>query len=118
MQFPQSSSIGDPSKARLREFSHRDQADASGSVSSIPESFEKLRLELNDQTFRGSLGKFLVDDPSKLDRLALANLGENEHARSHLASLTSARSCLYGSLDLGVKRLFSKKSGIASRFKT
>ena len=59
-----------------------------------------------------------MDDPSKLDRLALANLRENKHARNNLSSLHAARSCLYGSRGLGDKKWFSDKPGIASRLKT
>ena len=59
-----------------------------------------------------------MDDPSKLDRLALANLRENKHARNNLASLHAARSCLYGCRGLGDKKLFTDKPGIASRLKT
>ena len=61
---------------------------------------------------------FAVDDPSKLDRLALANLRENKNARNNLSSLHAARSCLYGSRGLGDKKWFSDKPGIASRLKT
>ena len=59
-----------------------------------------------------------MDDPAKLDRLALANLRENKQARNNLTSLHSARSCLYGSRGLGDKKWFSDKAGIASRLKT
>ena len=59
-----------------------------------------------------------MDDPSKLDRLALANLRENKPSRNNLASLHAARSCLYGSRGLGDKKWFSDKPGIASRLKT
>ena len=59
-----------------------------------------------------------MDDPAKLDRLALANLRENKQARNNLTSLHSARSCLYGSRGFGDKKWFSDKAGIASRLKT
>ena len=87
-------------------------------MSSVPESFEQLRSDLSNYNFLATLGKFAVDDPSKLDRLALANLRENKRARNSLASLHAARSCLYGSRGLGNKKWFSDKPGIASRLKT
>ena len=64
------------------------------------------------------MGKFAVDDPAKLDRLALANLRENKRARSNLASLHAARSCLFGCRGLGEKKWFNDKPGIATRLKT
>ena len=57
----------------------------------------------------------MVDDLSKLDRRALFNFEENKHARNTLASLNAAGSCLYGGRCLGDKKLFSDKSGFASR---
>ena len=59
-----------------------------------------------------------MDDPTKLNKLALANLRENPHARNNLSSLHSARSCLYGIRELGDKKIFADKPGIASRLKT
>ena len=59
-----------------------------------------------------------MDDPSKLDGLALANLRENKRSRNNLSSLHAARSCLYGSRGLGDKKWFADKPGIASRLKT
>ena len=64
------------------------------------------------------MGKFAVDDPAKLDRLALANLRENKRARSNLASLHAARSCLFGCRGFGEKKWFNDKPGIATRLKT
>ena len=58
-----------------------------------------------------------MDDPYKLNRLALANLRECKHARNNLTSLHAARSCLYGFRSLGDKKWFSDKPGIASRLK-
>lgn len=87
-------------------------------MSSIPESFEQLRSDLSNYNFLATLGKFAVDDPSKLDRLALANLRENKRARNNLASLHAARSCLYGSRGIGNKKWFADKPGIASRLKS
>ena len=57
-----------------------------------------------------------MDDPSKLDRLALANL--HKRASYNIASLHTARYCLYGSWGLGDKKSFTDKHGIASRPKT
>ena len=117
-QFPYPSLINDPVTARIRQYSLEDQADASGLWSSIPESFEQLRSDLTNHNFLATLGNYAVDDPSKLDRLALANLRENKPSRNNLASLHAARSCLYGSRGLGDKKWFSDKPGIASRLKT
>ena len=64
------------------------------------------------------MGKFAVDDPAKLDRLALANLRENKRARSDLTALHAARSCLFGCRGLGEKKWFNDKPGIATRLKT
>ena len=64
------------------------------------------------------MGKFAVDDPAKLDRLALANLRENKRARSDLTALRAALSCLFGCRGLGEKKWFNDKPGIATRLKT
>ena len=117
-QFAYPSRINDPVTARIRQYSLEHQADASGPWSSIPESFEQLRSDLNNHKFLTTLGKYAVDDPSKLDRLALANLRENKRARNNLASLHAARSCLYGARGLGDKKWFTDKPGIATRLKT
>ena len=87
-QFPYPSLINDPVTARIRQYSLEDQADASGLWSSIPESFEQLRSDLTNHNFLATLGNYAVDDPSKLDRLALANLRENK------PSLLLFRCCL------------------------
>ena len=73
---------------------------------------------MTNHNFLTALGKYAVDDPSKLDRLALANLRENKTARNNLTSLHAARSCLYGSRGLGDKKWFADKPGIATRLKT
>ena len=117
-QFPYPSRIDSPVTARIRQYSLEDQDDASGPWSSIPESFEQPRSDLNNHNFLLTLGNYAVDDPSKLDWLALANLRENKRARTNLASLHAARSCLYGSRGLGDKKWFADKPGIASRLKT
>ena len=118
VQFPYPTRIDSPITARIRQYSLEDQADASGPWSSIPESFAQLRSDLNSHNFLATLGKYAVDDPSKLDRFALANLRENKHARNSLSSLHAARSCLYGSRGLGDKKWFTDKPGVASRLKT
>ena len=73
---------------------------------------------MTNQHFLSAMGKYAVDDPAKLDRLALANLRENKQARNNLASLQAARSCLYGSRGLGDKKWFVDKPGVAARLKT
>ena len=110
--------IDNPFTSRLRQYSLEEKADISGFWSRVPESFAQLKSDLNNHNFLTALGNFAVDDPSKLDRLALANLRENKHARNNLTSLHAARSCLYGSRGLGDKKWFSDKAGIASRLKT
>ena len=116
--FSYPSQINSPVTARIRQYGLQDQADASGLWSAIPESFEQLRADLNNHNFLATLGNYAVDDPSKLDRLALANLRQNKRARNNLASLHAARSCLYGSRGLGKKKWFADTPGIASRLKT
>ena len=59
-----------------------------------------------------------MDDPSKLDRLALANLREKKPSRNNLASLHAARSGSYGSRGRGDKKWFSDRPAIALRLKT
>ena len=118
VQFAYPTRIDSPITARIRQYSLQDQADASGPWSAIPESFAQLRSDLNSHNFLATLGKYAVDDPSKLDRLALANLRENKLARNNLSSLHAARSCLYGSRGLGDKKWFADKPGIALRLKT
>ena len=118
VQFHYPTRIDNPITAHIRQYSLEDQADASGLWSSIPESFAQLRSDLNSHNFLATLGKYAVDDPSKLDPLALANLRENKRARNNLSSLHAARSCLYGSRGLGDKKWFADKPGVASRLKT
>ena len=64
------------------------------------------------------MGKFAVDDPARLDRLSLANLRENKRARNSLAALHAARTCLYGARQLGNRKWYADKPGIASRLKS
>ena len=106
------------STAHIRHAGLEAQADISGRPLSIAESFIQLRNDITHTNFISALGKYAVDDPAKLHKLALANLRENPHARNNLASLHSARTCLYGSRELGDKKLFTDKPGIASRLKT
>ena len=47
-----------------------------------------------DDNLLSALGRFAVDDPARLDRLALANLQENKRVRNNLSALHSAqRAC-------------------------
>ena len=64
------------------------------------------------------MGKFAVDDPARLDRLSLANLRENKRARNNLAALHAARTCLFGARQLGDRKWYTDKPGIALRLKT
>ena len=48
----------------------------------------------------------------------MANLRENKHSRNDLSALHAARSCLFGSRQLGDRKWFSDKPGIARRLKT
>ena len=64
------------------------------------------------------MGKYAVDDPARLDRLSLANLRENKRARNNLAALHAARTCLYGARQLGDRKWYADKPGIASRLKS
>ena len=82
------------------------------------QTFAELQNDLTNDTFISALGKYSVDDPAKIDLLALANLSENRHARNDLSALHAARSCLYGSRQLGDRKWFSDKPGIARRLKT
>ena len=117
-EFVWPTSVHNSSTARLRQHSLEACADTSGGQFSVPESFAQLKSDFSNQQFLTALGKFAVDDPAKLDRLALANLRENKRARSNLASLHAARSCLFGSRGLGEKKWFNDKPGIATRLKT
>ena len=111
-------SVNAPSTARLRQHSLEARADISGGQFTVPESFAQLKSDLSNQQFLAAMGKFAVDDPAKLDRLALANLRENKRARSDLTALHAARSCLFGCRGLGEKKWFNDKPGIATRLKT
>ena len=82
------------------------------------QTFAELRNNMTNGNFISALGKYSLDDPAKIDRLALANLRENKHARNDLSALHAARSCLYGSRQLGDRKWFSDKAGIARRLKT
>ena len=64
------------------------------------------------------MGKFAVDDPARLDRLSLANLRENKRARNNLAALHAARTCLFGARQLGDRKWYADKPGVASRLKS
>ena len=90
----------------------------SGRNLSVPESFAQLRNDLTNDNFLSALGKFAVDDPARIDRLALANLRENKRARNNLAALHAARTCLFGTRQLGDRKWYSDKPGIASRLKS
>ena len=85
---------------------------------SVPETFAQLRNDLTNANFISALGKFAVDDPARLDRLALANLRENRHARRSLSALHAARTCLFGARQLGDRKWYADKPGIAARLKT
>ena len=98
--------INDPFTSRLRWYSLKEKADISGFWSRVPETFAQFKSDLTNHNFLTALGKYAVDDPSKLDRLALANLRENKTARNNLTSLHAARSCLYGSRGLGDKNWY------------
>ena len=111
-------SVHNPSTAHLRQHSLEARADTSGGHFSVPESFAQLKSDISNQQFLTAMGKFAVDDPAKLDRLALANLRENKRARKNLTSLHAARSCLFGCRGLGEKKWFNDKPGIATRLKT
>ena len=89
---------------------------ASGHNLSVTESF--LRYDLTNDKFLSALGKFAVDDPARLDRLSLANLRENKRARNNVAALHAARTCLFGARQLGNRKWYADRQGIASRLKT
>ena len=110
--------IKSPETARLRRVSLEDQADISGLRFSVPATFSQLKTDITNQHFISALIKFDVDNPSNLDRLALANLRENKRARNDLAALHAARSCAYGGRGLGEKKWFTDKPGISKRLKT
>ena len=95
--------IDDPFTSCLRRYSLEEKADISGFWSRVPETFAQLKSDLTNHNFLTALGKYAVDDPSKLDRLALAILHENKNARNNLTSLRAAHSCFYGSRSLDDK---------------
>ena len=80
-------------------------------------TFNQLCNQLHHDNFVAALGKFSVDDPAKLNRLALANLRENPLARNDLGALQAARACQFGTRQLGNKKWFADKPGVASRLK-
>ena len=94
------------------------RADVAGRQFSIPETFAQLRSDLTNDNFLSALGRFAVDDPGRLDRLALANLRENKRARNSLSSLHAARTCVFGARQLGDRKWYADKPGIAARLKT
>ena len=73
-EFVWPSSVHSQATIRLRQHSLEARADSSGAQFSVPETFAQLKSDLSDQQFLAAMGKFAVDDPAKLDRLALANL--------------------------------------------
>ena len=106
------------STARIRRAGLEAQADISGHPGSIAESFAQLRDDLTHTNFLSALGRYAVDDPAKLNKLALANLRENPLARNNLSSLHSARTCLYGAREWGDKKVFADKPGVVFQLKT
>ena len=85
---------------------------------SIPETFAQLRGDLTNDNFISAPGRFAVDDPARLDRLALANLRENKRARNSLSALHSTRTCLFGARQLGDQKWYADKPGSAARLKS
>ena len=85
---------------------------------SIPETFAQLRSDLTNDNFLSALGRFAVDDPARVDRMALANLRENKRARNSLSSLHAARTCLFGARQLGDRKWYADKPGVAARLKS
>ena len=103
---------------RARLSASQARADSLGGILSIPDSFAQLKADITNNNFLSALGKYAVDDPAKLDRLTLANLQENRQARNSLPALNAARSCLFGDRQLGDRKWYSDKPGIAARLKT
>ena len=103
---------------QIRKIGIQARADASGSHLTVPESFAQLRNDLTNDNFISALGKFALDDPARLDRLSLANLRENKRARNNLAALHAARTCKLGARQLGDRKWYTDKPGIASRLKS
>ena len=77
-----------------------------------------MRNDLTNDNFLSALGKFAVEDPARLDRISLANLRENKRARNNLAALHAARTCLFGARQLGNRKWYADKPGIAARLKS
>ena len=82
--------------SRMRQYSLEEKADISGFCSQVPESLSQLKSGFNHHIFLTALGNFAFDDPSKVEKLALAScLRENKHARNNPAWLHTTRLCLY-----------------------
>ena len=77
-----------------------------------------MKAALINDNFISALGRHAVDDPARIDKLTLANVRQNPHARNSLASLHAARTCLHGARQLGDRKWYSDKPGIANRLKT
>ena len=110
--------ITSPTTHRIRQIGLEARADVGGQNYSIADSFAQLRNDLTNENFISALGRFSVDDPARLDRLSLANLQENKRARNSLSALHSARTCLFGARQLGDRKWYADKPGIAARLKT
>ena len=94
------------------------RADITGAASTVPSSFEQLKAALINENFISALGRHAVDDPARLDKLTLANVRQHPLARNSLSSLHAARTCLHGARQLGDRKWYSDKPGIAKRLKT
>ena len=94
------------------------RADITGAACSVPASFEQLTAAMLNENFISALGRHAVDDPARIDKLTLANVRQNPLARNSLASLHSARTCIHGARQLGDRKWYSDKPGIANRLKT
>ena len=94
------------------------KVDVAGPQFSIPGTFAQLCGDLTNDNFILALGRLSIDDPARLDRLALANLRENKRARNSLSALHSAHICLFGARQLGDRKWYADKPGIAARLKS
>ena len=103
-QFAYPTPISAPLTHRIRQIGLEARADSEGQHNAIAESFAQWR--------------FSVDDLARLDRLAIANLQENIRARYSLSALHSARTCLFGARQLGDRKWYADKPGIAARLET
>ena len=101
----------------IRKAGLQARAGTAGLGSQGSQTFNQLCNQLHHDNFVASLGIFSVNDPAKLNRLALANLLENRQARIDLGALQAARAWLFGSHQLGNKKWFAYKPGIALRLK-